>query len=118
MSGSFPQAVISPRSMICEEEVAELARRYGTPVRRVYHVQADEYIRAYRWRSNSDRRAEVVFAIQEPNGKIWMHCKAHYPSHLCRLLSGGVGWDESIHHALLREVKEETGLDVKIQAFI
>ncbi len=119
MSGSSPQAVIyPPMAMICEEEVTELAHRYGTPVRRIYHIQADDYIRAYRWRSNSDRRAEVVFAIQEPNGKIWMHCKAHYPAHLCRLLSGGVGWHESIHQALIREVKEETGLDVKVQAFI
>jgi 8-oxo-dGTP pyrophosphatase MutT (NUDIX family) len=92
--------------MICEEEVNELARRYGVPVRRTYHIQADEYIRAYRWRRESDRRAEVVFAIQDPDGKIWMHNKAHYPAHLCRLPSGGVGWQESIYHALLREVKE------------
>lgn len=123
MSGSSPQMVVYPaqamtRAMICEEEVNELAQRYGVPVRRTYHIQADEYIRAYRWRRDSDRRAEVVFAIQEPNGKIWMHNKAHYPAHLCRLPSGGVGWHESIHQALLREVKEETGLEVQICSFV
>ena len=119
MSGAFPQTVLSPtKPMICENEVRELAQRYGQPLRRTYHIQADEYIRAYRWRRDSDRRAEVVFAIQNPDGKIWMHNKAHYPAHLCRLPSGGVAWDESIHHALLREVREETGLDVQIRCFV
>lgn len=119
MSGSFPSTVITPtKPMICENEVRELTQRYGKPVRRTYHIQADEYIRAYRWRRDIDRRAEVVFAIQDPDGKIWMHNKAHYPAHLCRLPSGGVGWDETIHQALLREVKEETGLDVQIRCFV
>jgi len=119
MSGSFSQTVICPpRVMICEEEVNELAQCYGVPLRRTYHIQADEYIRAYRWRPDIDRRAEVVFAIQEPNGKIWMHNKAHYPAHLCRLPSGGVGWYESIHEALFREVQEETGLTVQIGCFV
>ncbi len=106
------------RPMICEMELAELARAYGIPLRRTYYIEADEYIRAYRWRAESDRRAEVVFALQDPTGKLWMHCKAHYPSHLSRLPSGGVTWDESIYGALLREIDEETGLTVQVQRFI
>ena len=119
MSGSSLQTVVCPpRGMICEDEVNELTQCYGVPLRRTYHIQADEYIRAYRWRPDIDRRAEVVFAIQEPNGKIWMHNKAHYPAHLCRLPSGGVGWRESIQEALFREVQEETGLTVQIGCFV
>ena len=119
MSGLFSSTVLAPqRPMICEEEVSNLVQSYGRPMRRTFHIQADEYIRAYRWRRDSDRRAEVVFAIQTPDGKIWMHNKAHYPAHLCRLPSGGVGWEESIQHALLREVMEETGLSVRICAFV
>ncbi|MEZ4862997.1 MAG: NUDIX hydrolase [Caldilineaceae bacterium] len=119
MTGQSLNTVLSPtRPMICETEVRELVQRYGAPLRRTFNVQADEYIRAYRWRHNSDRRAEVVFAIQDPTGKIWMHSKAHYPAHLCRLPSGGVCLDESIYDALLREVDEETALRVRVHRFV
>ena len=106
------------RPMICEEEVSELAWRYGAPLRRTFNVQADEYIRSYRWRNDSDRRAEVVFAIQDPTGRIWLHAKAHYPSHIFRLPSGGIGWQETVKQALLREVEEETGMAVDIKRFM
>jgi ADP-ribose pyrophosphatase YjhB (NUDIX family) len=104
--------------MISEEEVSELTARYGAPVRRFAHVQADEYIRTYRWRKDSDRRAEVVFAIQDPAGRIWVHAKPHYPGHIFRLPSGGVEWCERVQDALLREVVEETGLAVYIRRFL
>lgn len=106
------------RPMICEEEVCELAAQFGAPVRRTFHIQADEYIRSYRWRPNPDRRAEVVFAIQDPAGRIWVHAKAHYPGHIFRLPSGGVELDECIYQALLREVTEETNLAVRIRRFL
>lgn len=106
------------RPMVCEAEMSELAARFGAPARRVFHIQADEYIRAYRWRTDSDRRAEVVFAIQDPAGRIWVHAKAHYPDHLYRLPSGGVQWSESVQEALFREVEEETGLAVYVRRFV
>jgi ADP-ribose pyrophosphatase YjhB (NUDIX family) len=106
------------RLMISEEEVGELAAQLGAPVRRKFHIQADEYIRAYRWRAESDRRAEVVFAIQDSAGKIWVHAKPHYPGHIFRLPSGGVQWTELVRDALLREVAEETGLQVYVRRFL
>lgn len=106
------------RPMICEQELYELSQAYGIPLQRTYHIEADEYIRSYRWRKESDRRAEVVFAIQGSNQKLWMHHKKHYPDHLSRLPSGGVGWHEGIYDALLREIDEETGLAVQIQRFV
>ncbi len=106
------------RPMISEEEVHELAAQFGTPIRRHFHIQADEYIRAYRWRANSDRRAEVVFAIQDPASRIWVHAKAHYPGHIFRLPSGGIEWCEPVLAALLREVEEETALAVYVQRFL
>jgi ADP-ribose pyrophosphatase YjhB (NUDIX family) len=119
MSNSVMQPVQTlARPMICEEEVGELVRRYGAPLRRSFTVQADEYIRSYRWRADSDRRAEVVFVIQDPTDKIWLHAKAHYPGHIFRLPSGGIGWDETVYDALLREVEEETCLCVEIRRFI
>jgi ADP-ribose pyrophosphatase YjhB (NUDIX family) len=105
-------------TMVNDAEVEELAARYGAPVRRFSHIHADDYIRAYRWRADSDRRAEVVFAIQDPAGKIWVHAKPHYPGHIFRLPSGGVKWNEQVQDALLREVEEETGLPVSIRRFL
>ncbi len=119
MSNAVAQiAPLLRKPMICEEEVGELVCRYGTPIRRAFTIQADEYIRAYRWRTDCDRRAEVVFAIQDVTGRIWLHAKAHYPSHIARLPSGGIGWDETIQGALVREVEEETGLCTEIRRFL
>jgi ADP-ribose pyrophosphatase YjhB (NUDIX family) len=100
------------RPMIAEEELAALMARYGTPALRAYNVQADEYIYSYRWRGDSDRRAEVVFAIQDERGRVWVHSKPHYPAHIFRIPSGGVAWNEPVDNALFREVDEETGLPI------
>ena len=104
--------------MIDEQEVLTLSRWYGAPARRTYNVLADDYIRGYRWRTDSDRRAEVVFAIQDPQGRLWLHAKDHYPAHILRLPSGGINWEESVLDALLREIDEETGLEVEIERFV
>lgn len=106
------------RPIIASDEVTALAYKYGTPRRLLYSMQADDYIYSYRWRKDSDRRAEVVFAIEDPSGHIWVHAKPHYPAHIFRLPSGGVFWDEAIETALLREVQEETGLNVRIERFL
>lgn len=103
---------------IWAEEVAELAARYGQPGYRSHSIQADDYIYSYRWRKDTDRRAEVVFAIQDGGSGIWVHAKPHYPAHIFRLPSGGVHWDEGIEAALMREIAEETGLTVYIERFL
>jgi hypothetical protein len=103
--------------MISETEIQELTACYGQPVRRGHLLHADEYIRRYRWRTDSDRRAEVVFAIADPAGRILLHAKAHYPTHIYRILSGGIGWEEAVEEAMLREVAEETNLPVAVERF-
>ena len=109
----------SPRlPMIVKDEVADLSSRYGKPVRRSFNVQADEYIYSYRFNKTIDRRAEVVFAIEDRSGKVWVHAKPHYPSHIFRLPSGGINWDELVIDGLLREVDEETRLPVEIIRFL
>lgn len=104
--------------MIISDEVADLSARYGTPLQRSFDVQADEYIVAYRFNRNTDRRAEVVFAIEDTAGQLWVHTKSSYPQHIFRLPTGGVHWDELVVDGLLREVKEETGLSVEIVRFL
>jgi 8-oxo-dGTP pyrophosphatase MutT (NUDIX family) len=104
--------------MIDTDEVAQLSAAYGAPLLRVYNVLADDYIRAYRWKKDSDRRAEVVFAVQDEPGRLWVHAKPHYPAHIFRLPSGGVHLHERVEDALLREVEEEMNLPVEIARFL
>lgn len=104
--------------MIHEEELEELATRFGEPTRHSHRIEADEYIYSYRWSKDSDRRAEVVFAIEDLDQGIWVHTKPHYPVHIFRLPSGGVHWDEPVEEALMREVAEETGLLVNVERFV
>jgi ADP-ribose pyrophosphatase YjhB (NUDIX family) len=59
-----------------------------------------------------------VFVIQDPANRILLHAKAHYPAHIYRILSGGVGWEEAIEAAMMREVAEETNLPVMIERFL
>ena len=104
--------------MIVSDEVAELSTRFGKPVQRTFQVQADDYIYSYRFNRDMDRRAEVVFAIEDDAGQVWVHSKAHYPSHIFRLPTGGIHWHELVVEGLLREVKEETGQAADIVRFL
>jgi ADP-ribose pyrophosphatase YjhB (NUDIX family) len=104
--------------MIWAGELDGLAARYGAPIYRSYAVQADVYIYSYLWRKDSDRRAEVVFAIEDGLGRIWVHAKPHYPAQIFRLPSGGVQWEEPVEDALFREIEEEMGLPVRVVRFL
>lgn len=64
-----------------------------------------------------DRRGEVVFCVIRPNGKIVTITCSEYPRDIYRIPTGGIGHNEDIMAAVYREVKEELGLDVKIQSF-
>ena len=106
------------KPMIDEDEVRGIVRRYGEPIRRVYDLCAQGTVSPHRWRANSDRRAEVIFAIQGPGEQIWLHTKHNYPRPMFRLPTGGIERDEEVLSALLREIDEETGLSVTIQRFV
>jgi 8-oxo-dGTP pyrophosphatase MutT (NUDIX family) len=97
-----------------EAEVAALAARYGEP-RRVAAVLSgtpfDPLIM-------TDRFGEVCMVIRRPGGALLTAIKTFYPPGAYRLLTGGVGHGEPIEAALLREVEEETGLDVEVQRFV
>ena len=116
---SIAQAFPGTRKlMIDEEEVRCIVQRYGEPIRRTYDLQANGTISTDRWRADSDRRAEVIFAIQGPGDRIWLHTKHNYPRPMFRLPSGGIEPNEDVIDALLREIDEETGLSVTIQRFV
>jgi 8-oxo-dGTP pyrophosphatase MutT (NUDIX family) len=104
--------------MLGQEEIAALVARYGPPARRSHTVYADDYLRRLRVAREPDRRGEVIFVIRDPADRIWVHTKAHYPSHIYRLFSGGIHWHETVEEALWREVAEETGLQCTVERFL
>ncbi len=106
------------RPCVEPKEVVQLAERYGAPMRRRYELPADDSSRIWRFNGRGNRRAEVVFAIQDPCGKLWLHTKAHYPQNLFRLPSGGINFTEDVEAALFREIGEETGLATSVDRFV
>lgn len=95
-------------------EIADLSRRYGTPS----HVDAtiaDGFSDPIRRR---DRVGEVLMAVRRPNGRFLVAIKTFYPRGAYRLPTGGIHHGESVLDALLRETKEETGLDTTVRRFL
>ena len=95
-------------------EIRELARRYGDPrhVHATIHDGFDDPIR------RRDRFGEVLMAVRRPNGKLLVAIKTFYPRGAYRLPTGGIHHGESIEDALLRETKEETGLETAVRRFL
>ena len=103
--------------MITDDELHALAARYGEPLRRTAECEMDETLFLTRF-LRSDRRGEVVLVIEQPNGRLLLHRKAHYgPDHF-RLPTGGIQPDEAVDAAVHREALEETGLTVEIVRFL
>lgn len=97
-----------------ETEVAELAGRYGEPRRVAIDLEGQPFDPL----AMTDRYGEVCMVIRRPNGKLISAIKTFYPAGAFRLLTGGVQHGEPISAALLREVAEETGLEVVIRRFL
>ena len=104
--------------MIDESEVAAIAARHGQPLRRQVVCEIGEELFVTRFMRASDRRGEVVLAIQRPGGQLLLHRKAHYTAEHFRLPTGGVNLDEPVLEAVLRETAEETGLQVAVARFM
>jgi 8-oxo-dGTP pyrophosphatase MutT (NUDIX family) len=95
-------------------EISELARRYGEP----RHVDATIHDGFHDPIRRTNRFGEVLMAVRRPNGKLLVAIKTFYPRGAYRLPTGGIHHGESIHAALLRETKEETGLDTDVRRFL
>jgi 8-oxo-dGTP pyrophosphatase MutT (NUDIX family) len=91
-----------------EEEA--LAGRYGPTLRRDRRFGLNAIAYEYWQRIVTNRRAEVVLAVQRPGGELLFHRKESYPPGTYRLPSGGIGRGETVLDALAREQWEELGL--------
>jgi NAD+ diphosphatase len=97
-----------------ETEIADLAVRYGQPHRVAVELTGAPFSPLIL----EDRHGEVCMVVRRPSGKLITAIKTFYPAGAFRLLTGGVGHGEPIAEALLREVAEETGLDVVVRRFL
>lgn len=101
-------------SEAAHRELAELADRYGAPRLVSAHIR-DAFFDPIK---RPDRFGEVCMVIRRPSGKLILSTKDFYPRGAYRLPTGGIAHDESIFDALLRETREETGLDVQVRRFL
>jgi 8-oxo-dGTP pyrophosphatase MutT (NUDIX family) len=97
-----------------ETEIAVLAALYGEPQR----VSAALSGAPFDPLIMTDRFGEVCMVIRRPRGTLLTAIKTFYPQGAYRLLTGGVGHGEPIEAALMREVDEETGLEVVVRRFL
>lgn len=95
-------------------ELADLAERYGTPLLVSAHISGAFFDPIKR----PDRFGEVCMVIRRPNGKLLLTTKDFYPKGAFRLPTGGIAHSERVLDALLREAREETGLDVSVERFL
>jgi 8-oxo-dGTP pyrophosphatase MutT (NUDIX family) len=101
-----------------EAEIAELARRFGKPVRwrRDYRVDTPEFVE---WVNNlAKRRGEIVLVVPRPEGLLLLHTKGFYPAAVFRLPSGGIHRGERAEDAARREGYEELGFDLKLSRLL
>jgi len=100
---------------VTQDELEELAQRYGQPLVRTIHLSSHKPFDPL---NKSDRYGEVCMVVRRLNGQLLTMKKVPYPANAYRLLTGGINHGESIFNALLREVHEETGLEVTITHFL
>ncbi len=100
--------------MSAGRDLGWLRKRYGKfPL--VEKVLADGDFAPVR---GGGRRSEVAMAIRRPSGGILLQTKEFYPAGTFRLPTGGIKEGEDVEHALLREVHEESNLDVEIERLV
>ena len=101
---------LSPEQL---QEISELERRFGRPVR--VDALINGFFDPIR---RPDRIGEVCMVVRRPNGKLLLSIKTFYPRGAYRLPTGGIDHGESILAAVLRETAEETGLETEVRRFV
>lgn len=95
-------------------ELADLAERFGTP-RLVGARIPDAFFDPIK---RPDRFGEVCMVVRRPSGKVLLTTKDFYPAGTYRLPTGGISHGEDVFRALVRETREETGLDTEVRRFL
>ncbi|GAC1396368.1 MAG: NUDIX hydrolase [Chloroflexota bacterium] len=94
-----------------QAEIDDLSQQFGVPVFHLAQLNSEAF-----WQRERER--EVCMVIRRKSGLLIAFKKTFYPPETFRLLTGGVENGERILDALLREVNEETGLNVDVSRFL
>jgi len=98
--------------------IEEATVRFGRPEERNYCLTVHRDAFEERHRKRGKRAAEVIFLVCRPGGKFLLHTKSFYPPGAYRVLTGGIEEGEDLVAAILREAREETGLEVSVERFL
>ena len=93
--------------------ISDLVRKFGEPQKLVEPLPSIEFPPL-----SERRHGEVCMAILRRTGGVLLQTKRNYPKSVMRLPSGGIKAGEDIEHALMREIWEETNLDVHVERFL
>jgi 8-oxo-dGTP pyrophosphatase MutT (NUDIX family) len=102
------------------DEVRALARDHGEPL--VIEKQipvapglSEEVVRDF----FADRWGEVVMVVRRAtDGRLWTMTKPSFPEGLYSLPTGGIRHGEGVLEALGRELREETGFELRVSRFL
>ncbi|MBI4674800.1 MAG: NUDIX domain-containing protein [Chloroflexi bacterium] len=95
--------------MINEQEIENLARRYGEPARATFEF-APRSLNFCDWvRRLTRRRGEIILVVPRGGNQVLLHTKPHYPENVYRLPTGGIRQAEAADDAAQREGFEEIG---------
>ena len=103
---------------IPEEQLEALAARYGAPrlVRLQVEILPDELAMVHASRKHGRRHDFTVFALD--GDRVVVIRKRFHPPGVYRAPSGGVKPGEAIEAGILREMWEETGLQVALDRYL
>ncbi|HOQ98287.1 MAG TPA: NUDIX hydrolase [Anaerolineae bacterium] len=97
--------------------LVEAERLYGRPEVRYYDLGDCGDERRF-WDMWQKRQGEVVLVIHRSGGRVVLQTKQFYPPGTYRLPSGGIEPGEALLDAVRREMREETGLEARIERFL
>jgi ADP-ribose pyrophosphatase YjhB (NUDIX family) len=98
-----------------QEELATLSVFFGQPLVQSASLDLAGMFDPF---NATDRYGEVCMVIRRSNGRLLTAKKTFYPPDAYRLLTGGINYGEPVLDALLREIHEETGLEVTVRRFL
>lgn len=104
---------------ITDEDINELCTKYGAP--KIYKFEADFMdfeCDLVRRSSTKGRQHDITCFIPRDGGWVTIQKHAYSKTGIYRAPSGGAKDGEPLEEAAIREMKEETGLDIELKHFV